>query len=312
VSVWVDAAQQAVNAIRAAGAKNVIFVPGADWTTASAFSGSTNKSLLQTVTDPVDNFAIEVHQYYDGTCVANGYVDQLKPFEDWAIANQRFGFLGEMDMHPGDACQQAFANLLDHLKSAAAGQASGVWIGTTYWGIDASDGSSTLISNNSLSTIEPSLPSTCASGSTDGQETDVDCGGTCRRCADGKSCTKDYDCQSGFCVGSTCGDGPSETGDAGADRGGGGAMGTGGTLTGGTATGAVGGSVAGESSGAGGSPATGETNGQTTGSGCSCTTTRSTVALPWSALVALALAGLRRWRYCRREATTTTMAAGSS
>ena len=196
VATWVQAAQAAVDAIRAAGAKNTIFVPGADWTTANDFSWSANNTLLQTVHDSLDNFAIEVHQYYDGTCTPSGYVDKLKPFEEWAIKNQRSAYLGELDVHDTDECHQAFANLIDHLHATAAGTPNGVWIGYTYWqGADVAKG---------LPFIQPHLPTTCANGAKDGAETDLDCGETCLRCADARSCAHDYDCRSGFCQAGVC------------------------------------------------------------------------------------------------------------
>ena len=208
-TVWTNAAQTALTAIRTQGAKNLVFVPGAAWTTAADFSWDDNKTLLQTVTDPLDNFAIEVHQYYDGPCTPTGYVDKLAFFENWAIINHRVAFLGEMGLSisGGAVCLQAFANLVDHLQATAAGTANGVWVGYTFWLIDSSSSTSgaDFVSGSGWSTIQPRLPSTCASGTKDGNEADVDCGGTCRRCADGKACSKDYDCQSGFCVGNKCG-----------------------------------------------------------------------------------------------------------
>jgi hypothetical protein len=250
VATWVEAAQGAVDAIRAAGAKNTIFVPGGDWTTATDFSWSDNKTLLQTVHDPLDNFAIEVHQYYDGTCTPSGYVDKLKPFEDWAVKNHLNAYLGELDVHDTDVCHQAFANLIDHLHATAAGTPNGVWIGYTYWqGVDVAKG---------LPFIQPHLPTTCASGAKDGAETDVDCGATCLRCANARHCAHDYDCQSGFCAADVCAaaatGGATGTGTAGtASTGSAGASSAGaGTASGGTsgsnATGGSGNAVAGTSS----------------------------------------------------------------
>jgi hypothetical protein len=39
----------------------------------------------------------------------------------------------------------------------------------------------------------------CANGKKDGDETDVDCGGWCQGCADGKACAADWDCASSSC-----------------------------------------------------------------------------------------------------------------
>src|SRR5829696_8873803 len=50
----------------------------------------------------------------------------------------------------------------------------------------------------------PSGP-TCTDGLTNGSETDVDCGGgTCPRCASGKTCASRNDCLSARCEAGTC------------------------------------------------------------------------------------------------------------
>ena len=52
--------------------------------------------------------------------------------------------------------------------------------------------------------ISPPPPPPCANGIKDGSETDVDCGGACPRCADGRNCATTRDCASGYCNGGTC------------------------------------------------------------------------------------------------------------
>jgi hypothetical protein len=42
---------------------------------------------------------------------------------------------------------------------------------------------------------------TCTDGSKNGDETDVDCGGSCPRCAAGKACLRRDDCESAICEG---------------------------------------------------------------------------------------------------------------
>jgi hypothetical protein len=56
------------------------------------------------------------------------------------------------------------------------------------------------------------FPSMCKDGMKDGNETDVDCGGSCKACANGLHCLHAGDCQSAICannicVGSNCSDG---------------------------------------------------------------------------------------------------------
>ncbi len=47
-------------------------------------------------------------------------------------------------------------------------------------------------------------PVHCGSSVLDGNETDVDCGGSCARCADGLKCNEGNDCQSDVCEGGEC------------------------------------------------------------------------------------------------------------
>jgi len=58
--------------------------------------------------------------------------------------------------------------------------------------------------NTSTDNVTISLGSTCSNGLKDGTETDVDCGGSCPKCANGKNCNIGSDCQSGVCVGGVC------------------------------------------------------------------------------------------------------------
>ena len=44
----------------------------------------------------------------------------------------------------------------------------------------------------------------CLDGIKNGSETDVDCGGTCPRCANGQSCVTRNDCAGAICTGGTC------------------------------------------------------------------------------------------------------------
>lgn len=47
-------------------------------------------------------------------------------------------------------------------------------------------------------------PDLCNNGKLDEGETDIDCGGTCGKCANGKNCLKDSDCTSDACIERTC------------------------------------------------------------------------------------------------------------
>ena len=58
---------------------------------------------------------------------------------------------------------------------------------------------------NTFATCEFGAPNSCASGTQNGTETGVDCGGACPDCGAGSGCVSGGDCQGGlFCVGGTC------------------------------------------------------------------------------------------------------------
>lgn len=44
----------------------------------------------------------------------------------------------------------------------------------------------------------------CTDGNKNGSETDIDCGGSCRPCGDGKTCAAASDCAAGTCTGGVC------------------------------------------------------------------------------------------------------------
>ena len=44
----------------------------------------------------------------------------------------------------------------------------------------------------------------CSDGVQNGDETDIDCGGSCPPCGSGSSCSIPWDCESGVCAGNVC------------------------------------------------------------------------------------------------------------
>lgn len=52
---------------------------------------------------------------------------------------------------------------------------------------------------------------TCTNGTLDGDETDVDCGGSCAGCGIGQACQSDSDCQSNSCVAGVCSAGQTDS-----------------------------------------------------------------------------------------------------
>ena len=104
---WVSAANAAIAAIRAAGATNLILVPGNAWTGAWTWNqnwyGTPNAQAMLNIVDPGNNYAYDVHQYLDSngsggsTNIVSPTIgaERLAGFTQWLRNNNRKGFLGE-------------------------------------------------------------------------------------------------------------------------------------------------------------------------------------------------------------------------
>lgn len=137
---WAVIAQSAVDAIRATGAPQLILVPGTNWSGANnwttRFGTVSNGEALLGLKDPGENFAFEMHQYFDtwstGTtpsCVsATIGVERLEAATAWLRQNNRKGFLGEFGASTDPVCISALTNTLEYLTINAD-----VWQGWTYW-----------------------------------------------------------------------------------------------------------------------------------------------------------------------------------
>ena len=106
---WLAAANAAVAAIRKAGAKNLILVPGNGWSGAHSWVASGNDLLLQ-INDPAHHSAFEAHQYLDadnsGThpdaVSATVGSERLRAFTDWCRQHHQRAFLGEFGVGADD------------------------------------------------------------------------------------------------------------------------------------------------------------------------------------------------------------------
>lgn len=137
---WLSAANAAIAAIRAAGAPNLVLVPGNAWTGASTWNanwyGTPNATVMLNVVDSGNNYAYEVHQYLDSdssgtspTCVSTSIgVERLTAFTAWLNTNGKRGFLGEFAGADNATCKAAVTNMLQYMQTN-----NNVWIGWTWW-----------------------------------------------------------------------------------------------------------------------------------------------------------------------------------
>ena len=132
---WLPIANTAIAAIRAAGAKQLIMVPGVNYSGAHAWFSSGN-DLMAEVVDPGKNFALEVHQYLDRDASGtSGDVvgptigsERLKAFQAWARAREIKAFLGEFAAGRDASSLAALQDICTNMRENAD-----VWMGWAAW-----------------------------------------------------------------------------------------------------------------------------------------------------------------------------------
>lgn len=140
---WAVFAQVGINAIRNAGAKQLILVPGTKWSGMHSWlsgGANSNAQALIDLVDPLDNFAFEMHQYFDkdfsGThhsfgdeCVSEKKIISIfKATTKWLADNNKKAFLGEFGAQENDSCINALKSTLSYLNTHQS-----EWVGWTYW-----------------------------------------------------------------------------------------------------------------------------------------------------------------------------------
>ncbi len=138
---WATAAQAGLSAIRKAGAKNWVLVPGTAYSGAHSWNSgwygdASNGEALLALVDPENRMAFEAHQYLDGNYSGTSAECQsaqigaqtLQGFTDWLRRHRKVGFLGEFAAGSSKLCMDALANMLNHVHGNAD-----VWLGWTYW-----------------------------------------------------------------------------------------------------------------------------------------------------------------------------------
>jgi endoglucanase len=139
VALWVAIAQETVLALRAAGATHLILVPSGRWSGAHEwhrrFDGRSPAESFEHFHDPLNRYAIELHQYTDadfsGTgmfCLSAAALRQiLGRVTQWAARTQRQLFLGEFGVSSSPECLATLAAMLEAMQDPD------IWLGWTYW-----------------------------------------------------------------------------------------------------------------------------------------------------------------------------------
>jgi endoglucanase len=132
---WLAGANAAIASIRNTGARQMILVPGTRWSGAHSWIRSGNARVMTGVEDPIDNYAIEVHQYFDwDSSGTSPYVipgvgrSRLAAFTEWARKNGLRAVLGEFGWADNSLAHTEGENALAFMS-----ENRDVWIGFTYW-----------------------------------------------------------------------------------------------------------------------------------------------------------------------------------
>jgi endoglucanase len=140
---WIDAAQATVTTLRNAGARNWILVPSPRWSGAhefeKPFAGASAAQYFATFKDPLEHYAIELHQYADenfsGTSVQCMDPERLRSVMArvgaWSRKHKVPLFLGEFGVANTPPCLDVLRTLLESMKD------KDIWLGWTYWSAGA-------------------------------------------------------------------------------------------------------------------------------------------------------------------------------
>lgn len=152
---WFNAAQAAINAIRATGATNMIMVPGNGWSGAASWTSNwydtattkvSNATGFKTLTDPAKNMVMSVHIYFD-TNAGGGSdevvsatigVERAQVAVNWAKANGYKVHFSEFGANAATAgASTTVKNFLDYLhanQDVVLGYSWWAYGPPTWWG----------------------------------------------------------------------------------------------------------------------------------------------------------------------------------
>ncbi|OAA66482.1 glycoside hydrolase family 5 protein [Niveomyces insectorum RCEF 264] len=141
INKWADSVQAAVTAIRGVAKKQMILLPGNDWTSAQAMPTKSGPALLK-VKNPdgsFDGLIIDVHKYLDqdnsGThteCVTDNISTAFQPLATWLRQNKRQALNTETGGGNTASCQKYLCDQIQFLN-----QNADVFLGYVGWSAGA-------------------------------------------------------------------------------------------------------------------------------------------------------------------------------
>ncbi|KAM0157050.1 hypothetical protein ACHAPG_004938 [Botrytis cinerea] len=178
--------QAAITAIRKAGAKNLILAPGNSWTGGHAWTQGSDPSsaLMQTLQDPLNNTAMDIHEYLDvdfsggHSVCASSAPENLAPLTAWLKTYNLKAMITEFGGANGTECAPYIKGIVDYMAQNEEYIGWTAWAAGPFWGTYspccadsqqwgslepgsvASDGSPGLYTTVWLNVIQPLLPKT--------------------------------------------------------------------------------------------------------------------------------------------------------
>lgn len=134
-SDWLAIVNGTIAAIRRTGARNLVLVPGVNWTGAHSWHASGN-AVLAGIRDPGGAFAFDVHQYFDADSsgtkpeAVSGSIgsERIQGFQAWARRHGFKALLGEFNGGRDATSARALRDILTELEANRD-----VWIGWAAW-----------------------------------------------------------------------------------------------------------------------------------------------------------------------------------
>jgi len=182
--------QAAINAIRAAGADQLIIAPGNgytgghSWTTAYTGNSPASSDVMYKITDPINNTAFDIHEYLDSdfsgghSVCSQAAATNLAPLTAWL---QQYGFkamITEFGGANGTECAPYITDMVNYMAQNDVYIGWTAWAAGPFWGTNspcctdsaqwgslepgstAADGSPSLYTTVWLKLIQPLLPTT--------------------------------------------------------------------------------------------------------------------------------------------------------
>ncbi|KAI0123280.1 endoglucanase 1 [Xylariales sp. AK1849] len=134
--------QAAIDGIRAAGASNLIIMPGNSWTGGHAWTQGTDPSsaLLQTFNDPLNNTAIDIHEYLD-TDYSGGHLEcvsdpatNLDPLTAWLKEYNLKAFITEFGGSNATSCLTMLPDMINYMADNEEYIGWTAWAAGPFWG----------------------------------------------------------------------------------------------------------------------------------------------------------------------------------